>query len=53
MLGLTVQDFVSAASGMAVATALARGLAARTADAIGNFWVDLTRSVLYALPPLS
>jgi len=53
MLGLTVQNFVSAATGMAVMVALARGLASRMANAIGNFWVDLTRSVLYILLPLS
>ncbi|MEN6605159.1 MAG: potassium-transporting ATPase subunit KdpA [Bryobacteraceae bacterium] len=53
MLGLTVQNFVSAATGMAVMVALARGLASRMANAIGNFWVDLTRSVLYVLLPLS
>ena len=44
MLGLTVQNFVSAASGMAVLVALIRGLARRSAQTIGNFWVDLTRS---------
>jgi K+-transporting ATPase ATPase A chain len=53
MLGLTVQNFVSAASGMAVLVALARGFARRKADIIGNFWVDMTRSVLYILLPLS
>ncbi len=53
MLGLTVQNFVSAATGMAVMVALARGLASRMANAVGNFWVDLTRSVLYILLPLS
>ena len=46
MLGLTVQNFVSAASGMAVLVALIRGLARRSAQTIGNFWVDLTRSVV-------
>jgi K+-transporting ATPase ATPase A chain len=53
MLGLTVQNFVSAAAGMAVLVALIRGLARRTATTIGNFWVDLTRSTLYILLPLS
>jgi K+-transporting ATPase ATPase A chain len=53
MLGLTVQNFVSAATGMAVLVALIRGLARRTAQTIGNFWVDLTRSTLYILLPLS
>jgi K+-transporting ATPase ATPase A chain len=53
MLGLTVQNFVSAASGMAVLVALIRGFARRTAQTIGNFWVDLTRTTLYILLPLS
>jgi K+-transporting ATPase ATPase A chain len=53
MLGLSVQNFVSAASGMAVLVALIRGLARRSAQTIGNFWVDLTRSTLYILLPLS
>ena len=53
MLGLTVQNFVSAATGMAVLVALVRGFIRRNADTIGNFWVDLTRSVLYILMPLS
>ncbi|MFO0859202.1 MAG: potassium-transporting ATPase subunit KdpA [Phycisphaerales bacterium] len=53
MLGLGVQNFVSAATGMAVLVALVRGLAARGTTAIGNFWVDLTRSTLYILLPLS
>ncbi len=53
MAGLTVQNFVSAATGMAVAVAVVRGFAARSAGTIGNFWVDLTRSVLYVLLPLS
>ena len=53
MLGLTVQNFVSAATGMAVLVALIRGLARRTAQMIGNFWVDLTRTTLYILLPLS
>lgn len=53
MLGLTVQNFVSAATGMAVLVALVRGFIRRNADTIGNFWVDLTRSTLYILMPLS
>jgi K+-transporting ATPase ATPase A chain len=53
MLGLTVQNFVSAATGMAILVALIRGLARRSAQTIGNFWVDLTRSTLYILLPLS
>ena len=53
MAGLTVQNFISAASGMAVLAALARALISRTADTIGNFWVDLVRSTLYVLLPLS
>src|SRR5262247_384727 len=53
MLGLTVQNFVSAAAGMATAIALIRGFARRSASTIGNFWVDLTRTTLYILLPLS
>jgi K+-transporting ATPase ATPase A chain len=53
MLGLAVQNFVSAASGIAVLVALIRGIRARAADTIGNFWVDLVRSTLYVLLPLS
>jgi len=53
MLGLTVQNFVSAATGMAVLVALIRGFIRRNAESIGNFWVDLTRSTLYILMPLS
>jgi len=53
MLGLTVQNFVSAATGMAVLIAVIRGLVRRRAATIGNFWVDLTRSVLYILLPLA
>src|SRR5947209_3672347 len=53
MVGLTVQNFVSAAAGMAVLVALIRGFARRSAETIGNFWVDLTRSTLYILLPLS
>jgi len=53
MVGLTVQNFVSAAVGMAVLAALARGFARRESRTVGNFWVDLTRSTLYILLPLS
>ena len=53
MLGLTVQNFVSAATGMAILVALIRGLARKNAGTIGNFWVDLTRSILYILLPLA
>jgi K+-transporting ATPase ATPase A chain len=53
MLGLTVQNFVSAAAGMAMLVALIRGLVRRKADTIGNFWVDLVRTTLYILLPLA
>ena len=53
MLGLAGQNFFSAATGMAVVFALIRGFAARSSASIGNFWVDLTRSTLYVLLPLS
>jgi potassium-transporting ATPase potassium-binding subunit len=53
MVGLTVQNFVSAATGIAVALALIRGLTRKTTDELGNFWADMTRSVLYVLLPLS
>jgi K+-transporting ATPase ATPase A chain len=53
MLGLTVQNFVSAATGMAVLIALIRGFARKSAETLGNFWVDLVRSTLYILLPLS
>jgi potassium-transporting ATPase potassium-binding subunit len=53
MIGIAVQSFLSAATGMAVAMALIRGIARRTAGTIGNFWVDLTRGVLYVLLPIS
>lgn len=52
-LGLTVQNFLSAATGMAVLVALARGFARREADGVGNFWRDMTRSVTRILLPLS
>lgn len=53
MLALNVQNFVSAAVGMAVLVALIRGFTRRTTDAIGNFWTDLVRGTLYVLLPLS
>ena len=53
MLVLTGQNFFSAATGMAVAFALIRGFSSRSLKTIGNFWVDLTRSTLYVLLPLS
>jgi len=53
MLALTVQNFVSAAAGMAVLVALIRGFARQSSPTVGNFWVDLTRSTLYILMPLS
>ncbi len=53
MLGLTVQNFVSAASGMAVLIAVIRGLSRRQVETIGCFWVDLVRGTLYILLPLS
>ena len=53
MLALTVQNFVSAASGMATMVALIRGFARRSVETIGNFWVDLTRTTLYILLPLA
>jgi K+-transporting ATPase ATPase A chain len=53
MVALTVQNFVSAASGMAVLVAVVRGFARRGAKVVGNFWVDLVRSTLYVLLPLS
>jgi K+-transporting ATPase ATPase A chain len=53
MAGLTVQNFVSAAVGIAVAVALIRGLARRRSETIGNFWVDLVRSTTRVLLPLS
>jgi len=53
MLGLTVQNFVSAATGMAVLVAFIRGFVRRSSPTIGNFWYDLVRSTLYILLPLS
>ncbi len=53
MLGLTAQNFVSAATGIAVLVAVIRGFTRRTASGIGSFWVDLVRSTLFVLLPLS
>jgi K+-transporting ATPase ATPase A chain len=53
MLGLAVQNFLSAAAGMAVLAALIRGFVRRNSQTIGNFWVDLTRTTLYILVPLA
>jgi K+-transporting ATPase ATPase A chain len=53
MVGLTVQNFVSAATGIAVLLALIRGISRKNTDKLGNFWTDLTRSTLYVLLPLS
>jgi len=53
MVGLTFQNFVSAAVGMAVLVALIRGLARHSASTLGNFWVDLTRGTLYILLPMA
>lgn len=53
MLGLTVQNFVSAATGMALLIALIRGLSRQSNETLGNFWTDLVRGILYILLPLS
>jgi potassium-transporting ATPase potassium-binding subunit len=53
MVGLTVQNFLSAATGIAIAMASIRGFSRRSAQTIGNFWVDLTRVTLYVLLPIS
>ncbi|ACM02523.1 potassium-transporting ATPase subunit KdpA [Cereibacter sphaeroides] len=53
MLGLTVQNFVSAGTGMAVGVAVIRGFTAPKGESLGNFWTDLSRSVLWVLLPLS
>jgi K+-transporting ATPase ATPase A chain len=53
MAGLTVQNYLSAATGMAVLMALVRGLMRRSASTLGNYWVDLTRGALYILLPLA
>ncbi|MFT8480805.1 potassium-transporting ATPase subunit KdpA [Gluconobacter oxydans] len=52
MLALTVQNFVSAAAGIAIAAAIIRGFARRSASSIGNFWTDLVRTTLYILLPI-
>jgi K+-transporting ATPase ATPase A chain len=52
MVGLTVQNFTSAAAGIAIAVAVVRGFSRRSARTIGNFWVDLTRATLYLLLPV-
>ncbi|HAH01388.1 MAG TPA: potassium-transporting ATPase subunit KdpA [Ktedonobacter sp.] len=53
MMGLVFHQFVSAATGIVLAVALTRGLARRSAQTLGNFWVDLTRAILYILLPIS
>ena len=53
MMGMTVQNFVSAAAGMAVLLPLIRAFTSKMKETVGNFWVDMTRSVLYILLPLS
>jgi potassium-transporting ATPase potassium-binding subunit len=53
MAGLTVQNFLSAAAGIAIAVAFARGFARKGTGQIGNFWVDMTRATLYVLLPIS
>lgn len=53
MAGLGVQNFLSAATGLAVLVALCRGISRRSASTLGNFWVDVTRAVLYGLLPLA
>jgi len=53
MIGLTVQNFLSAGTGIAVLLALIRGIVRKTSDTLGCFWVDLTRSILYVLLPIS
>ncbi len=53
MAGLAVQNFASAAVGIAVVVAVIRGFAARSASTLGNFWVDLTRTILYVLLPIA
>ena len=52
MSGLAVQNFLSAATGMAIAIAVVRGFSRKSAKTLGNFWVDMTRSVLYILLPV-
>ena len=52
MVGLAFHNFVSAATGIAIAAALVRGIARHSSQTIGNFWVDLTRTNLYLLLPI-
>ena len=52
MVALAIQNFFSAAVGIAIAGALVRGIARHTAQTIGNFWVDLTRIIYYLLLPI-
>ena len=53
LLGLTVQNFLSAATGIAVFLAFARGLTQKSSEGIGNFWADITRATVHILMPLS
>ncbi|KAK0329131.1 hypothetical protein LTR94_038026, partial [Friedmanniomyces endolithicus] len=53
MAGLTVQNFLSAATGAAIAAALARAFVANRGEGVGNFWADMTRTTLYLLLPAS
>lgn len=53
MVGLTAQNFIAAGTGLAVAMALVRGFSRKTAQTVGNFWVDITRSIFWVLLPLS
>ena len=53
MVGLTVQNFVSAGVGICVAVALIRGIVGRSGKSIGNFWQDIVRTILYVLLPIS
>src|SRR5437588_248538 len=53
MLGLTIHNFLSAATGIALAVALVRAIASRTLKTVGNFYVDTTRAILYLLLPIS
>ncbi len=53
MAGLAVQNFVSAAVGIAVLVALIRGIVSRSGKSLGNFWQDLVRIILYVLLPIS
>src|SRR3981081_523980 len=53
MIGLTVQNFLSAAVGIVVAVALVRGIIGRPGKSLGNFWQDIVRTVLYVLAPIA